>query len=89
MPVFSIIAGNDSTQSISDFVEKAYEAHDRMSIDNGNYLIFENDLLTPQEVCTKIIGVDNRSLRLLVIPVESYWGMHDNSVWGWLKSKKL
>ena len=89
MPVFAVIAGNNSATTLRNNVTKSYPGIDSVSIENGNWLIFEEKLLTPKEVCDKLVGIENLQNTLLVVPVESYWGIHNTDVWSWLTSKKL
>ena len=89
MSVFAVIAGNNSEKSLATKVAKAYPGDLHISIENDNWLIFEPNFLPPKAICDKIIGKDKINERLLVITVESYWGVHDSKIWAWLGSKKL
>lgn len=89
MSVFAVIAGKGSARSLADKIASAYSPDAYISIDNGNWLVFEPELLPPKSICDKIIGENDVSHRLMVIPVEAYWGVHDNKIWAWLGSKNL
>ncbi|EBX6937507.1 hypothetical protein [Morganella morganii] len=88
MPIYIAIASNNP-DSFANAVSGKIEKNEYYRVDNNTWLInAPHNIVTPKELCDHL-GVTGGALgRVMVMIAGSYWGFHQNEMWGWLESKR-
>lgn len=87
MPVFAIIASDDSSK-LEQILQQKLNTQDFQKVDNKTWFVSApQGLVTPKEL-SDFLGVSlGEAGKVVIIHVTSYYGYHQRDIWDWLNIK--